>query len=708
MLVRNYQIKVTSPPCDPGSERWSAFASLEADIGEVLPYLNAVWPDAIYDHEARVLTRRAAGHAVAIRPHEVAVSNVLDRNDAERLVNELITEINGVWARRGEIVPQTTMRKRPTGMEIYKLLPKTNCRACGQPTCFTFALQVAAGSAELSQCPRLSARVGDAKAAFGADVGLELASHISQEGEAIRFVPRIRNRPWTKIGHILMILLFLMALSATLVIGSRADEGLVYLIYFYDPECSVCEETHRQVLEPLMAEYSSRIFVEERSVADSANFELMIKLEQEYKVMVGGIPEVFIGQDVLAGAGEITARLKERIEHYLAQGGDRSLPAKVLTLAPTAPASASSSAGCDVCEEGRKGASVTKSTPTQGAPVSQEAATAKAMIHAAYFYQPGCDECDRAEHDLEYIQGKYPQLQIRRFDVKEEAALNQYLCNQAQVPAEKHLTAPALFIGKSYLIGEQIRAPAVESLLAPYLSTGAPEPWAGWEARKEQAEAAIVERFRHHHLPHRLPLRLRAQGARDPGGGHRLQPRRLSHLYRRGLWLLKVPGILALLERHRQVGLRDNHGALPGLSLGQHHGLFQGQGRQNAGDGPPLARPLPQPDQAPDPQGRFRPAVRARLLRVGPGDLPGGAGLHRPGLSADHHFRLGHPRVAHAGQLGAAALQHPVHPATGGGLPAGLFRRHLGAVDGLACQAHRDHQAGHGGAIYPFGRVAGL
>jgi ArsR family metal-binding transcriptional regulator len=155
MLIQTYQIKVTSPPCDPGSERWSAFASLEEDIGEVLPYLNAVWPDATYDHTAKVLTRRSGGHALAIRPHEVAVSNVLDRHEAERLVRELIAEINDVWARRQEIVPRTVMRKRPTGMEVYKLLPKTNCRACGQPTCFAFALQLVAGGADLASCAPL-------------------------------------------------------------------------------------------------------------------------------------------------------------------------------------------------------------------------------------------------------------------------------------------------------------------------------------------------------------------------------------------------------------------------------------------------------------------------------------------------------------------------------------------------------------------------
>lgn len=43
-----------------------------------------------------------------------------------------------------------------TGLEIYKLLPKTNCKECGFPTCLAFALKLAAKGAELSACPHVS------------------------------------------------------------------------------------------------------------------------------------------------------------------------------------------------------------------------------------------------------------------------------------------------------------------------------------------------------------------------------------------------------------------------------------------------------------------------------------------------------------------------------------------------------------------------
>jgi len=44
-----------------------------------------------------------------------------------------------------------------SGIEIFKLLPKTNCGKCGVPTCLAFAMSLAAGKAELAACPFVSA-----------------------------------------------------------------------------------------------------------------------------------------------------------------------------------------------------------------------------------------------------------------------------------------------------------------------------------------------------------------------------------------------------------------------------------------------------------------------------------------------------------------------------------------------------------------------
>ena len=52
-----------------------------------------------------------------------------------------------------------------TGLQIFKLLPKTNCGECGIPTCMAFAMKLAAKNADLAACPYASE---DAKKTIGA------------------------------------------------------------------------------------------------------------------------------------------------------------------------------------------------------------------------------------------------------------------------------------------------------------------------------------------------------------------------------------------------------------------------------------------------------------------------------------------------------------------------------------------------------------
>jgi len=50
----------------------------------------------------------------------------------------------------------------PTAIEFFKLLPKTNCKECGQPTCLAFAMQLANQKAKIDDCPHVSQSSKDA------------------------------------------------------------------------------------------------------------------------------------------------------------------------------------------------------------------------------------------------------------------------------------------------------------------------------------------------------------------------------------------------------------------------------------------------------------------------------------------------------------------------------------------------------------------
>lgn len=155
MMIEKYEIEVFTPPCEPGAERFSAIARLSTDISEVLPYLNSTLRGAVYHPAANALTWKKGGHNIAFHSFKIGTSNVEDREGAEKEIKSLVDLINRTWDRREEITPDCTTRKRPTAMAIFQLLPQTNCRECGEPTCWIFASKLSASHRSLKDCPLL-------------------------------------------------------------------------------------------------------------------------------------------------------------------------------------------------------------------------------------------------------------------------------------------------------------------------------------------------------------------------------------------------------------------------------------------------------------------------------------------------------------------------------------------------------------------------
>jgi ArsR family metal-binding transcriptional regulator len=156
MLIEKYDLEVFTPPCDPGAERFAAVAHIKGDISAVFPYLNATLRGAVYLPEAKALTWKKAGHNIAFHSFEIATSNVEDSEAAVKELDGLIALVNRTWERRGEITPDLKTHQRPTSMALFKLLPQTNCKQCGEPTCYTFALKLAASQRKLADCLPLS------------------------------------------------------------------------------------------------------------------------------------------------------------------------------------------------------------------------------------------------------------------------------------------------------------------------------------------------------------------------------------------------------------------------------------------------------------------------------------------------------------------------------------------------------------------------
>jgi len=84
-----------------------------------------------------------------------AMSKIMMRRSTRSTTDQLI---NRTWERRSEITPDYETRQRPPLMTIYKLLPQTNCKQCGEPTCYSFAIKLVAAQKKISDCPLLPNR----------------------------------------------------------------------------------------------------------------------------------------------------------------------------------------------------------------------------------------------------------------------------------------------------------------------------------------------------------------------------------------------------------------------------------------------------------------------------------------------------------------------------------------------------------------------
>ncbi|MFQ6000594.1 MAG: hypothetical protein ACE5LG_02885 [Anaerolineae bacterium] len=273
-------------------------------------------------------------------------------------------------------------------------------------------------------------------------------------------------------------LLFLLSLLL-LVLPARAQEPVARFFVFYAEDCSHCLAIEAEVLTPLSQKYGERIEIRRFEITVRENYEVMRRLEKEYGIAGGAIPEIFIGDEVLIGEEEIRNRLLGLIEEYLALGGC-DFPSPDIPL-PGPTTIATPSVEPTPCPEERDVCPL-----PQGPPYP---------VALAYFYQVGCKECDRVSYDLAYLEQKYPNLQVETFDIRERISLNEALCERYGVPVESRLIAPSIFVGDDYLIGQEINAESLEELIEKYSQEESGAPWK--EIREEQgAGASIIERFR--------------------------------------------------------------------------------------------------------------------------------------------------------------------------------------------------------------------
>lgn len=232
----------------------------------------------------------------------------------------------------------------------------------------------------------------------------------------------------------LIVLILGLLILLTSVSGSAQQPSKTIPIYiFFAEDCPNCQPILQSYVPTLKAMYP---FLEIKTfdIGNPNYYEALAKLEKKFNRRGSELPVIFIGEQMLSGEQEVMKKLDPLILEYQMKG----------ELAPPLP-------------------------PVEIVSVAENAEK-KFSVELAYFYQKGCSYCDRANYLLKYFLKKYPHLTIKEIDLNtpDGKRLNETLSNRLNLPVEKRLLAPSVFIGNDYLSPEEVTESRVESLIQKY------------------------------------------------------------------------------------------------------------------------------------------------------------------------------------------------------------------------------------------------
>lgn len=121
-------------------------------LDDVLPYL-ANLPDVIaYNpHTASLTFRRQTGF-ITLYSDRVYITKVDNVETGIELLNALTNAINATWEHRNDLAAATAIRRAPRPLDIYSILPQTNCQKCGEATCMAFACALLLQTRTCDEC----------------------------------------------------------------------------------------------------------------------------------------------------------------------------------------------------------------------------------------------------------------------------------------------------------------------------------------------------------------------------------------------------------------------------------------------------------------------------------------------------------------------------------------------------------------------------
>ena len=161
LLLENSDITdIDISPCIANPDRIKYMAKINRNLSDILPTLFLSLPNSRIAKNPPILSFTIKQHNFLMGENgDLAVTYVKDREEVS-YINEKIIELinNGIRYKISTHMNLDQMiekKRKLTPMTLYESFPKTNCKECGEKTCFNYVAKIMSGEKSHDLCPHV-------------------------------------------------------------------------------------------------------------------------------------------------------------------------------------------------------------------------------------------------------------------------------------------------------------------------------------------------------------------------------------------------------------------------------------------------------------------------------------------------------------------------------------------------------------------------
>ncbi|MDD4651542.1 MAG: (Fe-S)-binding protein [Methanothrix sp.] len=141
-------------PCIADASKFRIIARLEPQLGGSLKLLEPLFARARYSERIGALIIQKGNVLITLYSNgNVTMTMISSDAEARAVLQELKETINKAIA--SGVTPAAREKVKVDHAEVYKYLPKTDCKICGEQSCYAFAIRLVGGETALEKCTPL-------------------------------------------------------------------------------------------------------------------------------------------------------------------------------------------------------------------------------------------------------------------------------------------------------------------------------------------------------------------------------------------------------------------------------------------------------------------------------------------------------------------------------------------------------------------------